>query len=284
MRTPLLIIVSLFIFGCASSKSPYIEHTQSLTEIPDNASYHLTIPSSEGIPFSGLVSFDGVEAAGYNGLYPGGSGAVVIAALLVHSATVESSKNRQKSELQSKADQILVPYHSAIENLSAIDLINDTNMKIVGLNKNTDVNATEIHVQSKPLYLISEDEKTLVLRNIVIAHSGEDANNDNVIYKNMIEVHSNTASTDAPQSHWISNDEENFRNVVHSLYVESIQLAMDDIKNALLTDSPEKTFTYYQSNQKQYERGSLVRQQEGRIAIRTLRGWLMSVPSSGLTP
>lgn len=63
------------------------------------------------------------------------------------------------------------------------------------------------------------------------------------------------------------------------LLAESVRLAIDDMRHQFLVRTElDQTFHFYQEGKKAYERGRLLAVEAGRLTMRTLRGWLKSVP------
>ena len=276
MRASLLVLFFTLLLGCSTTKAPHTQYMTSFSEISPDAEFQLSISGEDQVPFRGLVNYDSVQGGQYAGLYPGGSGAIFAAAILVHSVAAESSKNTQKNELQAKADRVLEPYKPIISTIKSIHLL--SSIEDLTLSSTEDFGSSAFYLESSPLFLMSSDENTILLKNVITVYSGSSENHRELIYRNLVEVYSPFIKTNTPQSHWLSNDGSHLKMTSKSLYAESIRLALADIKNILLKDEPEKTFSYFQSEEKKYERGRLVNEQEGRIAIRTLRGWIKSFP------
>ncbi len=280
MRFILAIFFSAYISGCSTSRSPYITPIKSQINLQSDSDFYLKIPSDIHVTFRGLVSYDDVEGGQYNMLYPGDTAAVFFAAVITHSVVAESVKNTQKQKLQDLADEIILPYQSSISRIKTQDLANRTVQQLrqtraICIQTNSMENS-DLIVESRPVFLMAKNEKNILLKNIIIAYSSDKPSQ--VVYRNMIEVLSLPFSARNAQSYWLEGNGAKLARASEEMYAESIALVIADIKNTLADSSKEKTFHYFQDGQKMYERGRLVSENNDRIAIRTLRGWLKSIP------
>lgn len=281
----LLVFTSLFINGCAAPKSTYTTYTRSEFNLSEVKSISLRLPNADLVTFRGLPNYDSVGSAGGGTLYPGDTAGLFVASLLVHALVVDSVKNAQKQKEQEKADRIILPYKPIIEDFSydVLKYLSKDNIQEGSLPFNFDSengNLDELYLDTQPIFFISEDHSSIILKNIVSLW--RDPDKPQILYENLIEIHSYPFSND-----FVSNDgynkelNENLLNESALLFTQSIDYLSKDLhQNIFLADEKEKTHRYFQSGEDTFERGVLLEKNCSRITIRTLRGWIKSVISN----
>jgi hypothetical protein len=137
-------------------------------------------------------------------------------------------------------------------------------------------------LESVPVYFMTQDQNTIILKNAVKMYSS--AGESDVIYENLIETHYSIAGKIPAEKVWARDGGKHLIDKSIELFSESIDLAVDDVAGRLASiDDKNRTLQYLRGQKKVYQRGKRLRQSCDRMLIRTLRGWLKSVPRAVVT-
>ena len=278
-----IIITLLILSGCSHNKSlTYTTHVKSAISMDDIDSVFLKVSNDEKVRFFGYVNFDGLGNGQGNMGYPGLGPGVYLVSILTHAAISESSKNSEKNKRQNQANTVLVPYRSLISDVDIQSLMNNV---IRDLSKGSTHKIYKYEAEEElgrwiltsiPVFYMTQDESHIILRNVVTLYNEGDP--DTVVYQNMVEVISQPVKED-PRGFWIGNSGVEFNKVTNELLLTSFRLVNKDFRGVLTKiENKDRTFKYLLSGEKIFERGSLLATDCGRVTIRTLRGWLKSVP------
>lgn len=253
--------------------------------ISNDTGWTLQLPEDEKVVFKGVVDFDASGPSGANMLYPAPNAGGFLVGLITHAIILESMKGKRKSAAQEAADKVLLPYQDVVQRYTYRELMQrvlDKNLlaepvKLVGY---TEKNETPRLIQSVPIFSLTQDQTALVLDNVIsISKPGVPA------YVNTIRVVSTAAGTGDLIPYWTANQGENLKAVTTAMVADSLQIALKKAAGNLNTDNTTyKTLRYYEGKTEKMERALLVSEQCDRLLIKTLRGWLMSIPVSRSEP
>jgi hypothetical protein len=248
-----------------------------------NAGWVLRLPKEEQVVYRGIVSFDSAGMGSGGMLYPAPGLEGFLAAVLTHGFIVEASKNSQKQKLQKKADKVLAPYQSIIGSYQHKDLMQRALGKLVvdGSKTVADFSAEpggHWLIESAPVFSMTSDESAIVLDNVISVYAPGTPKTP--VFQNVVRVISHPENATDLVGIRMKNDGESLKDDSASLLAESLQIAVDEVsRKAGENKNPHKTFRYFQGGTEQMERGQLVSERCNRVLLKTLRGWLMSVPS-----
>jgi hypothetical protein len=247
----------------------------------------LRLPTVEKVAFRGMVDPD--KSGGnstYQMAYPGGAGlAGFLVAIATHGVIEESAKSSRKTKDQEAADKVLGPFGDAISGFSNKELMQLAldRLSIKGVSKlieATDTSNSGWIVESTPVFSLTQDKSAMVLDVALTVYSSNAPSAGR--YQNTIRVVSNSRVvpdadvSDAQQGLQIRQDSVDL--FAHSLKIALRELALQ------LTNGAEvqQTFRYQEGSTTKMERGQLLIEGCNRVLIRTLRGWLMSIPQRSL--
>lgn len=285
MNKFLLSVIALFcLYACSgSTANKQVKYTPSITPIPSNSGLNLKVPALSTVSFRGEVNFDdaGQKTAGF--LYPAPNAAGLLAAIATHAAISSSINGSQKNSFQEKADAVLDPYKTIISGFSYQELA-DSGLTKLGPNKGGLVidrlgdSQQPWTLESSPVFVLSQDKEVLILQNAIVVYAA--GSPSSVLYKNMIQVISSPLTTTESDDYWKNNNGANLKNTSADLFADSIKVALGEIsKEGGAQENAYKTFRYQAGKSEKLERGQLIATTCNRIVIRTLRGWIMSVPA-----
>jgi hypothetical protein len=248
-----------------------------------DAPWSVRLPKDETVTFRGVASFDSAGAGSGAMLYPAAGVAGFIAAVITHGLVVESAKSIQRKALQDDADKVLLPYRAMLDGIKNPELMRKALHRSAFADGGKLLGASEPGgpgwvLESVPAYGMTQDERALVLDNNVTIHRGGEGSNNT--YQAVIRVVSQPRTEEHPQAFWNSNEGLTLKEEITSLLAHSLDLALQDARAAEGTDPAVfKTVRFREGAAEKMERAQLIARRCGREVIRTLRGWLMSVPS-----
>lgn len=222
------------------------------------------------------VSWRGVspeEGAGSKGgiLYPAPNVGGLLVAVLTHAAIVRGVRSSERDAQQSAADKVLEPHTAVITELSAERLLDAARLRLPRLAAERDV-----VVQMSPTFSLTSDQRTIVLDNALRVHSPHMP--AEVLFENTVRVISAPRDGEDPTAHWTGDEGRLLKEEVAAMLAHSIELSLLGVPAA--DSSPFRTQRYRFGTAQRMERGQAVAGGCGRVVLRTLRGWLMSVPAS----
>ncbi|SFO06218.1 hypothetical protein SAMN05216332_104126 [Nitrosospira briensis] len=189
-------------------------------------------------------------------------------------------------ELQAEADKILLPYQAALGNFTHRELVQrGLNKTSVGDSKKwiefDSPPVAEWVVEVTPSFTLTQDQSALVLDNHISIHAPGSPSEP--LYKNLIKIVSDPRDEPDPAGFWMMGGGERLKEESASLFARSLEIAWGEIDNASRKDDPvrPKTIRYRHGKSEKMERAELIDMRCNRVVVRTLRGWLMSVPLTG---
>lgn len=245
----------------------------------------LQLPEEDKVIYKGVVNHDASGPNGSGMLYPASNAGGFLVGLLTHAIILESIKSRQKTAAQEAADKVLVPFTDIVMTytyrelmLRAVEKI--TTPRPIQLTPYSERNQSEWLIQSVPIFSLTQDQTALVLDNVIsISQPGVPS------YVNTIRVVS--AANEAPEvvQYWSANQGEKLKAVSAGMVADSLQIALNGATGSLNTDNTAyKTVRYFEGKTEKMERALLLSEQCNRVLIKTLRGWLMSIPVTRTEP
>jgi hypothetical protein len=250
------------------------------TPSPDWA---LRLPQQDQVAFKGVLNLDGAGQGPGAMLYPAPGVAGLLVAIATHSALVNSSRNDEKSKIEIEADKVLLPYQDVLTGYGQRELLASALPQTVFGHDRKVIGAEEAGgaswvVESTPVFYMTQDQSALVLENQVqIYKPGSTPKQPS--YQNMVRVVSQMREHGDLSAYWHDNLGRELKTESASLMAMSLDIALNHAAEA--TAAPPaafRTFRYRQGKQEVVERAQLVNEQCGRSLLKTLRGWLMSVP------
>jgi hypothetical protein len=235
------------------------------------------------VAFRGSLNFDKAGGPDAQIMYPAPGVLGLFAAVLTHSAIVESGKTSQKSKIQEEADKVLLPYRDALTGFKGSELTQRGVRRLESggsrwhLQDGADAPADWV-VEIAPVFSLTQDQGAIVLDNAVAIYSVTAPASR---YENVIKVVSTTTVSDAPETLWGADQAKLLKATSASLLALSLDVALDQaVRGASAAVGPQRTLRYTEGKAERMERAELLSEQCNRILMRTLRGWVMSVPSA----
>ncbi len=238
----------------------------------------LQLPKEELVQFSGVLDLDN-EKKGANVLYPAPNLGVFLAAVVAHGLVQNLIENGEQKKLVAKANEVLLPYQSILIAFTYQELMQAALSKINTQGEKKILPATaspataDTLIESFPLFSISQDQRTLILNNVMAIKSGDGTK----LYQNMVRVVSSPNQAQDPAAFWISNQGKQLKDESVRMLAASYDVALADRANPT-SEKAYKTVCYSEGGSKKCERAQVIQEHCNQLLIRTLRGNLMLVP------
>lgn len=253
--------------------------TQAPVAAPD---WVLRLPKSEQIVFRGALNLD--HAGGQPGAmaYPGFGVAGFLVAVVTHGVIAEAVKSAELNKLQTQADQVLMPYQDILQGFRHRELMQKGfDMASMGeprqLVDASAENSSGWIIDSAPIFWMTQDRSAIVLDNVLKIHKPDALPGE--FYQNTVRVVSSAKDADDLKAFWGVDQGAVLKDESVRLFAQSLQLAVADARRSGTDTRAQKTVRYLEGRQEKMERGEVLDERCGRVVIRTLRGWVMSVPA-----
>lgn len=239
----------------------------------------LVLPEEDNVVFRGVLNYDASGPSGNGMLYPAPNAGGFLAGLLTHAILLESMKHKRKTAAQEAADKVLLPFGDILKTYTYRELMQRAlDKRVVAepikLIPVAEKNPGERVIQSMPVFSVTQDQTALVLDNVIsISQPGAPS------YVNTVRIVS--AANEGPEGvqFWTANHGEKLKAVSAGMVADSLQIALQAAAGGYSADNTAfKTVRYPEGKTEKMERAILLREQCDRALIKTLRGWLMSVP------
>jgi len=258
---------------------PQQEAASALVEIP---SWTVRLPKDANVVYKGEVSFDSAGKGTGSMLYPAVSAVTMLAAVVTHALLVESSKSRQKDNMQEEADKVLIPYQSVLGDYKhqelmqrGLELTSTPGTKRL-IQFSEQVGADWV-VDSVPVFWITQDQSAIVLDNSISVHPPSAPST--AVSRYTVRVVSNARGETDLAGYWTAEGGQKLKEQSAGLFAQSLDIALGQSRGATSkSDEVFRTVRYRQGKAEKMERGRLIGAHCDRIVVKTLRGWFMSVP------
>lgn len=260
----------------------------------------LRVPSVEKVVFRGAVSHDAAGMGTGSMMYPAPNAIGLLAAIVTHGLVSDRMRQNQKNEAQANADLVLQPFAPVLGSFTNQHLFEVGQQRLSAAHPARLLGAAETPgtdwlVEAAPVFSMTQDRRALVLDNAVRIFA---PGSTTVAYAQTVRVISAPLSLPAPApvagtaseptqvaddgtvALWMATQGQRLVDESAALFGESLDIVLDEsVAPATENKSPHQTFRYAEGGNERMERAQLVSERCGRRLIRTLRGWLMSVPA-----
>ena len=236
------------------------------------------------VEFHGVVNFDAAGGSATPFLYPAPNAVGLVAAVIAHAVVAGVAASRQKDRIVAQADLVLTPYRPTLGSLTNAELMEHAlQLTHFGERKQVlDIAAQAPDgwtVESAPKFSMTQDQRGLVLDTPIAIFTPD--NPKKARYQSVVRVVSQPAEDDDRLAHWTANSGEHLKEETAALFSQALEVALRDAQRGDAghdAAAPYQTFRYWLGGAEKMERAQLVDADCNRLLIRTLRGWLMSVP------
>lgn len=245
--------------------------------------WSLRVPSEDPVVYRGALSLDNAGSGPGGMLYPAPGVAGLIAAVITHAAIVDSVKTAEKSRLQEEADRVLISFREQLKDFRYPRLMKMALERVSGTGRKTLTAPQEPAAgwlfTSAPVFSLTQDRRALILDNTLALFAPGEASRTpahtvtvRVVSRPRAELEPDQA-WEAPAGEATALQEESAQLLAHSL-----MLALRDAGRTDRTAGAAKTVRYAEGGTSRVERAEPLETLCERRVLRTLRGWLLSVP------
>jgi hypothetical protein len=129
---------------------------------------------------------------------------------------------------------------------------------------------------------MTQDEQAIILDNAIAIYAPGAA--ETAVYQNTVRVVSRPQHRDDTLAFWTANQGAALKDESATLLALSLDIALADAMAAAQAEgASHKTFRYPEGRTERMERAQLVAEHCNRLVIRSLRGWLISIPAPQAT-
>lgn len=222
-------------------------------------------------------------------LYPAPNAVGLLAAIVTHSLLTSSARDAQKQQMQAKADEVLAPFRPLIEATQPQDLLARawpaTGLAgSVPLWLNTDRPASVASTDTagtlewRPTFLLTQDRRSLVLDLALAVRLRESP--QSLAYQNTVRVVGRPRPETDPTAAWTADNGSTWHRATSGLLAVALEIAMQDWQGQFSrTEATARTVRYQEGERERMERAQVLKEGCEHTVIRTLRGWLMAVPT-----
>jgi hypothetical protein len=234
--------------------------------------------ADERAVFHGVVSYDAAGGGAGTMMYgPGPAGFLV--ALLTHAAINSSARSAEAKRIEEEADKVLLPLKDQLDPLRLRDFQQmalprweqSGELRLLPRDGSAD-NAWVVETQ--PVFLMTQDRRALVVETLVRFFDGAAAKTPAI--ERAVRVVSPAVKGDV-DAYWRNSARNHLAQTASALLAEALRVAVLDTQTS--GELSQRTVRYVEGGADKIERAAPLGERCERIALRTLRGGVMSVPA-----
>lgn len=256
----------------------------SASPAPDKSVWQLRMPQNDRLEYRGLPAVAGATAGPNSMAYPALDAVSFLAGVLTHSLIVDKMRQDEKERQRALADQVWRPYEAVIDGFGFRELLRraipkaDAHDRLV-----VAADAPQAHglgdIESVPVYGMTQDQRAIILDNAITVHHAPD--NTPQGQQLVLRVIAAPRDTEDPVAYWTDGNGERLKEEQATLMALSLDIVLRNLAGGPNeADTPFRTVRYLEGGSEKMERAQVLARQCGRLLLRTLRGTLMSVPST----
>lgn len=234
--------------------------------------------ADERAVFHGVVSYDAAGGGAGTMMYgPGPAGFLV--ALLTHAAINSSARSAEAKRIEEEADKVLLPLKDQLDPLRLRDFQQKAlprweqggELRLLPRDGSAD-NAWVVETQ--PVFLMTQDRRALVVEAMVRFFDGAAVKTPAI--ERAVRVVSPPVKGDV-DAYWRDSAQNPLVKTGSALLAEALRVAVLDTQTS--GEPSQRTVRYVEGGADKIERAAPLGERCERIALRTLRGGVMSVPA-----
>lgn len=245
----------------------------------------LRVPTEELVSFAAIPNDDTVAGEPGAMLYMGPLPAALVG-VIAHGVIESHKQAKEKKSKNALGDIVLAPYRPSLSHFTNAELMRRALDGLATLGDKVLLQPSERAgpgwlIECSPVFLMTQDARALVLQNSIVIH-GPDATSP-VTFKNVVEVVGRPRESVGSDSEntWMIDDGALLTGASVDLLRESLSLALGELHGDFADHAAAyRTVRYPRGGSEKMERAQVLRETRLRIVIKTLRGWIMSVPAS----
>ena len=252
-----------------------------------DAAWSLRLPKEERVVYRGATSGFTGTAGSFAGPYPAPNVLGFFAAVITHAVVADSAQARARQQAQETADRVLTGYRPVLETFTYKELVAKGLARLSTPGERRVLPATEKLgggwvLDTAPVFMLTQDEQAILLDNAIAIYGPKDT--ETPAYQNLVRVVSRPQQREDAMAFWTAGQGAALKEESSTLLALSLDIALADATApARAEGAPQKTFRYQEGKHERMERAELVSTHCERLVIRSLRGWLISIPTPQAT-
>jgi hypothetical protein len=268
----------------AWTRSVAADETSSPADL-DVPALSLRLPKEETVSFAALPN-DATVAGDQGSIMYAGPLPLLLVEVAAHGAYESHKQANEKKSKNSLNDIVLAPYQGSLSHFTNAELMRRaldglaTHGTKVLLQYSEKAGAGWL-IECSPRFFITQDARALVLQNDIVIHSPDAASP--ATFKNVVEVVGPPRDSVGKDSEntWMIQDGALLTGASVELLRESVSLALSEVHGDFAGPARAyHTVRYPRGGEEKMERAQTLRQTPQRVVLKTLRGWIMSVPAA----
>jgi hypothetical protein len=254
--------------------------------VPVDGPWLVRTPADGKVQYRGVASYEDAAIGSHGVLYPAPNLIGLLAAIAVHGAISGSVQDKKLAAIRETADKVLIPYQPVLDKISHATLLPAALAKASrgGSKRHAGEGETSSQwvIELAPVFSMTQDQRAIVLDNAFSVRGPE--KDAPVVYQNVVRVVTKplpAGDEKSPVSDtWLAEDGRRLREQSVDLLSESIDLMFEELARGpgAPQERAQKTVRYHEGGSVKIERASPLIERCDRVVLKTLRGWLMSVP------
>lgn len=252
-----------------------------VTPVSAQSAARLRPPAASEVAWRGMLPTEGSGVGGSGQmLYPAPGVAGLLVAILTHAAINQGVQSAARKREQEEADRVLAPYLPALRTWTAAALWEAAvaaakpAQSLMALDAAPPAGDQAV-VEVAPVFTLSQDEGVLIA-DVAIKRT---ATAGAPPIESVVRVVSSPHSAADARAFWSADEGRQLKATAAQMLAHALVLNEQLAHNAG-ADTPTRTHRYVQGQVERSERAQLLAGDCARAVLRTLRGWLLSVPLS----
>jgi len=277
-------LLTLALTGCATpTVKPQVRPVDAVTAKQLDRAWVAVIGEDRVFPFSGEYRDSKIQH-GYQMLYPAPDFAGFLVGVATHAALQSAQNDAHLEEQRKVSDQILTPYRQVLDEIrvhATFRLALQMSESGAGVDVAEESQETTVPEVTLAAHAIMAQSRRALIVDLVAKVRDPTVPDDTAGYVHRVRVISDAIDVNHNRvnDYWLSDDGQPLKQMVSSLLAQAIDLFAADATRHL--QSPEQkqiTARYQFGDEQRRERAVLLEQSCSRQTLRTLRGWILSVP------
>jgi hypothetical protein len=277
-------LLACVLTGCTTPTiKPQVRPVDAVTAKRLDGAWVAVVGEDRVFTFNGEYR-DSETQHGYQMLYPAPNFVGFLAGVATHAA-LQSAQNNAHLEAQRKAsDEVLAPYRQVLDKIRVQEVFSSAlrmsesgaGVEVTAVSK--DAAMPEVALAAHAI--MAQSRRALIV-DLVAKIKDTSAAENSAEYVHKVRVISDAieVSDDSVDDYWLADDGRRLKQTVSSLLARAIDLFDADATRHLQTPGQKQITARYQfGNEQRRERAILLEQSCSRQTLRTLRGWVLSVP------
>lgn len=280
-------IPAFLLAGCATSATgPQVRRVDDATAKRLDGGWVALIGEDHAFPFNGEYR-DSKANSGYQMLYPAPNFVGFLAGVATHAALQSAQNDAQIEERRKVSDEVLQPFRQVLSEIQVHDVfkralrLSKSGSEISVANRSSGMALPEVELAAHAI--MAQSRRALIVDLVAkIKDSSLAANNaDASGYVHKVRVISDPMEVrdNSVDDYWLADDGHQLKQTVARLLARAIDLFVTDATRHLRPVQEKQITARYQfGNEHRTERVVLLERTCARQTLRTLRGWVLSVP------